>query len=191
MSADLIVVKVGGSLFDLPDLGPRLGCWLSTRPTPHVVIVPGGGPTADVIRRLDEQHHLGQERAHWLALQGLSLNAHFLAALLPGCCIIDDVVDVGTRYRGVLVLDAHSFARADESRAGSLPHHWNVTSDSIAARVARVAGARQLVLLKSTDPPKEGNWMEAGWRGFVDLHFAEAVGKGLDVQAINFRSWRP
>lgn len=52
----LVVVKVGGSLFDLPDLGPRLRAWLKTLRTADVLLVPGGGPTADVVRSLDRAH---------------------------------------------------------------------------------------------------------------------------------------
>src|ERR1700737_80612 len=77
-----VVVKVGGSLFDLPDLGPRLKSWLDELASFAVVLVPGGGPTANVVRELDRHHGLGEETAHWLALQALTFNAAFLAALL-------------------------------------------------------------------------------------------------------------
>jgi aspartokinase-like uncharacterized kinase len=69
-SSGPVVVKVGGSLFDLPDLGPRLEVWLGARRS--VVLVPGGGPTTDVVRALDRTHRLGEEAAHWLALRSIS-----------------------------------------------------------------------------------------------------------------------
>ena len=89
MRRSLAVVKVGGSLYDLPDLGPRLQRWLNHVPANDVLIVPGGGPAADVIRDLDRIHHLGEENAHWLALEALRLNAHFIARLLPPADFID------------------------------------------------------------------------------------------------------
>jgi aspartokinase-like uncharacterized kinase len=175
-----IVVKVGGSLFDLPDLGPQLGQWLTTLGTGEVLLLPGGGPTADVIRDLDRTHGLGEEVAHWLALQALSLNAHFLAHLLtpfaqpavveePGAC------DSLWRCGKLPILDAHRFARADEGRPGCLPHRWSVTSDSLAARVAVFTGASQLILLKAATLPEGIDWTEAGRRGFVDVCFAEVL----------------
>ena len=48
-----------------------------------VLFVPGGGPTADVIRDFDRIHQLGEEQAHWLALAALQLNADFLVSFYP------------------------------------------------------------------------------------------------------------
>src|SRR5262249_17829191 len=68
-----VVVKVGGSLFDLQDLGPRLHALLTVRPQCSPLLVPGGGAVADVVRALDRRHQLGEETSHWLALQAMSL----------------------------------------------------------------------------------------------------------------------
>ena len=46
----MIVVKVGGSLYDLPDLGPRLRRFLDGLDDPDRLVVPGGGAAADVVR---------------------------------------------------------------------------------------------------------------------------------------------
>jgi aspartokinase-like uncharacterized kinase len=176
-----VVVKVGGSLFDLPDLKDQLHAWLAGLSGSAVLLVPGGGAAADVIRTLDRRHRLGEERAHWLALRALSLNAQFLAALLP-------------KSEHVRLLDAHAFALADEGQPGALPHTWDVTSDAVAARVAVVVRARRLVLLKSVTIPEDMDWAEAGRRGWVDASFAgllrQAPGS-LVVQAVNLRTWRP
>src|SRR5262245_30208306 len=124
------VAKVGGSLFDLPDLRNRLGGWVKSRPGP-VLLIPGGGGGADVIRRLDRLHRLGEEAAHWLALRVLSVNAAFLARLLE-----TTVVAIPRLLSGVTIIDPHAFCLADEGRPGALGHTWSATSDAVAARVA-------------------------------------------------------
>ena len=76
----------------------------------------------------------------------------------------------------------------------ALPHHWSVTSDSIAARVAVAAGAEHLVLLKSVTIPEGMDWEEAAERGFVDEWFARTLrpaGASLKVRAVNLREWAP
>jgi aspartokinase-like uncharacterized kinase len=185
------VIKVGGSLFDLPDLGPRLRNWLAERPSGEVILVPGGGPAADVVRQYDRLHTLGEERAHWLALSALTLNAHFLASLLPCAVIVPDAQALATEWlQGKIpILDPYAFAHADEGQLGCLPHCWTVTSDSLAARVARVAEAGELILLKSVSLPAGMDWTEAGKRGLVDAYFAEAAGRSQSVRFINFRHW--
>src|SRR5262249_28627381 len=79
---ELVVVKVGGSLYDLPDLGQRLAAWVHRLPASKVLLVPGGGATTDVVRDLDRCHGLGEATAHDLAMRSLTLNAWFLAAVL-------------------------------------------------------------------------------------------------------------
>ena len=44
-----IVVKVGGSLFDWPDLTPRLRDYLATLAGKNVLLIPGGGPAAPAL----------------------------------------------------------------------------------------------------------------------------------------------
>src|SRR6185437_15465750 len=102
-----------------------------------VLLVPGGGATANAVRELDRVHRLGEERAHWLALRALALNAHFLADLLPGTPVVTEWSAPGRRRRAIL--DCQAFARADEANPGHLPHVWSATSDALAARVAVAA----------------------------------------------------
>jgi aspartokinase-like uncharacterized kinase len=155
--------------------------------------MPGGGPTADVIREFDRVHQLGEEHSHWLALRALALNAHFLAALLPGAGVVSDVPECWRAWdrRMIPILDLHAFAEADEGRDGSLPHHWTVTSDSLAARAAGCLGASHLVLLKSSRPPEGSSWVEAGRLGYVDACFGTTIPAGMELSAVNLRTWVP
>ena len=172
------VVKVGGSLFDLPDLGPRLLQWLTQQPSRDLLLVPGGGAAADVVRQYDRWHALGEERAHWLALSALTFTAHLLASLLPRAVVVPDARAVAVEWaqENIPILDPYAFAQADEGEPGSLPHSWEVSSDSVAARLARVSRAAELILLKSVSLPEDVDWIDAGKRGLVDAHFAEAAG---------------
>lgn len=183
------VIKVGGSLFDLPDLGGRLRDWLAAQGTGEVLLVPGGGPAADVVREYDRLHALGEERAHWLALSALTLNARFLASLLSTAVVVPDTGALAAEWRQgkIPVLDPSAFVRTDEGQPGSLPHRWTVTSDSLAARVAQVTRAGELILLKSVALPAGIDWKEAGQRGLVDTYFAEVVGNSLSVRFVCFR----
>ena len=90
------------------------------------------------------------------------------------------------------ILDPFAFARWDEAAHpdACLPHCWDATSDSLAARVAVVAEASRLCLLKSA-PPRHSNreWLEPE-HGYVDRLF-EAVLAGsrhrLLVEAVDLR----
>lgn len=186
----ITVVKVGGSLYELPDFGPRLRRWLANQPKP-LVLVPGGGRTADVVRFLDQQHQLGEEKAHWLALRALSLNAHFLAALLPESQVVCDIRDPQNLfYSPVLsILDMMAFALTDDERPDHLPHCWDATSDSLALRVAIRLEASALVLLKALPIPAPVDWEEASRRGWVDPYFPQLLRTkplGLEVRAVSW-----
>ena len=149
----MIVVKVGGSLYDHPALGPGLLKLVESLAPAEILLVPGGGPVADAVRELDRKHGLGEETSHWLALRALDVTAQLLRALV-----------LGSR---LTVLDCFAFAQEDESRPGALPHTWSVTTDSLAARAAVVFRAERLVLLKSVDVPPKTPWARAAANGAV------------------------
>jgi hypothetical protein len=99
--------------------------------------------------------------------------------------------------QGLPVLDAFSFAERDELQPGHLPHSWDVTSDALAARVAQILKARQLVLLKSVSLPRGLDWIEAERRGCVDHAFAKLLDQAtagrratLRVRVVNLRAWQ-
>src|ERR1051325_11503680 len=158
-----IVVKVGGSLFDMPDLRVRLSSFLTHIGNAKVLILPGGGPIADAVRRLDAIHLLGEDAAHWLAIQALSINARFLQTFLPSTPIVADIPDCSGRY----LLDPFRFFQKDEMNEDHVPHTWNATSDSLAVRLAILAKARELLLLKSVDW-QGTDWSAASRAGVVD-----------------------
>lgn len=166
----MIVVKVGGSLYDHPGLGPGLRAYLAELAPEPVLLVPGGGPFGNAVRHLDAVHRLGEDAAHRIALKALAAPAAFLRHLVGDAAA---------------VLDCDAFATADPE----LPHSWAVTTDSIAARAAVVYRAARLVLLKSIDLPPGTSWPAAAARGWVDDHFPHVVaGREILIEAVNFRS---
>jgi aspartokinase-like uncharacterized kinase len=183
------IIKVGGSLLETPGLGARLRAWLAGEPFARPALLAGGGALADGIRRLDAVHHFDEEAAHWLAIGGMALNARVLAALLAEGRVAGSSQEVNEALeQGCLpILDAMSFLRADEGSPAALPHSWDVTSDSIAARLAVLLGARTLVLLKACPIPPGASWQELADAGIVDRWFPRVAGEVGRVRAVCLR----
>ncbi|HIH02819.1 MAG TPA: uridylate kinase [Methanoregulaceae archaeon] len=127
-----LVVKFGGSLLGC---APSLVRILAAAPRP-ILVVPGGGPFADVVRTLDP----APDAAHWMAIAAMEQVGLYLAALgLPGveALRIPDAPSVLLPYR--LLRDRDP-----------LPHSWRVSSDTIAAWCAAELEC-DLLLAKSVD----------------------------------------
>jgi aspartokinase-like uncharacterized kinase len=174
-----VVLKVGGSLFDWPDLPGCLVQLLSDRLAAgqRTVVLAGGGPPADFVRALDRTFELGDRVAHHLALRSLDLTAHVLAALVPGLDVVDELAaldPVWERQRFPILAPRRFLDEHDSRSPNPLPHTWDVTSDTIAARVAVCLGASDLILLKSTSVPPDVDRREAARLGLVDPLFPEA-----------------
>lgn len=138
-----VVVKVGGGLLRAEGLeGLRRGCADATEMARRrpVLIVPGGGPFADVVRAVDGQVGLADDVAHALALRAMDQLGVLLAALLPDAELLTELV--ATRALAI-VRAAPAFAGRPE-----VPESWTVTSDSLAVLAAAAIGAQEAVLLK-------------------------------------------
>ena len=149
MTAFDAVLKVGGSLgrgAGLAGLGQALG-QLAGRS--RLLVVPGGGVFADLVREQYRIHRLGEVAAHRMALLAMDQFGCLLAEGAPGSVNTPDL-DVARQVaaRGGLpiLLPARLLIEADP-----LPNSWQVTSDSLAAWIAGRVGAPRFVLLKDVD----------------------------------------
>jgi aspartokinase-like uncharacterized kinase len=187
-----LVVKVGGSLCDWPELGKELPRWLSENAPPETLIVAGGGPMVERVRDLYESHRIDDEGAHWLALAAMNVTADLLIKLLADKRLVrvasaQDCVASWARGEWP-TLDAILFAQHDDCNPSALPHSWDATSDSVAARLAELLAA-DLVLLKSADPPP-GDFAAWSAAGYVDAHCPLIVSRAkLTVRAVNLRNY--
>ena len=188
------VIKIGGSLLDLPDLADRLQGFLGDFSRPYPIAVCGGGRIVDVCRDWDRQHQLGEEPSHWLALEALSVTASFLERVVPLFSHVRSPTEFAPlwRRRRVPLYDAHAFIRdIDETSESPLPRRWRVTTDSIAARMAQHFEAAEVILLKSTSIPEEATLEDAARDGFVDPHFPSAARDVERVVTVNLRQPEP
>ena len=127
-----LVVKLGGSLFDnIQEIVSVLA--ESGR---DILIVPGGGQFADSVRAVETD----EDSAHWMAICAMEQVAWHIAG--------HGVLGIDSPHipNGLAVLFPYRIMRETDP----LPHSWDVTSDTIAAWVAKKTGAG-LLLLKSVD----------------------------------------
>jgi 5-(aminomethyl)-3-furanmethanol phosphate kinase len=142
----LTVVKVGGGLARgagddaLRALCAALGELGRRHP---LLVVPGGAGFADAVRDADRRFGLSAQAAHRMAILGMEQFGWLLSELIPGA-ERTAVLDAAPAGRTAVLLPAGP--ALDE-----LPASWQVTSDSIAARVATRVGAGRLVLVKDVD----------------------------------------
>jgi 5-(aminomethyl)-3-furanmethanol phosphate kinase len=183
----LRVVKLGGSLLDLPDLIERLRRWLASQGVTANVLLIGGGRLVDVLRDYDVLHSLNDGQAHWLAIRAMQLQARMIASLLPEATWFDG--PPRQRMDPLAILDPFRFLQiADRQHpSGPLPQSWNVTSDSIAARAADLLGADELVLLKSALPLQGATREAAMTAHYVDPHFLEASRPLQRIRCVDLR----
>jgi 5-(aminomethyl)-3-furanmethanol phosphate kinase len=186
------VVKVGGSLLDWPLLPQALARWLAGQQPAANVLLCGGGALADCVRLADRHFQLGEEAAHWLAVDCLSITARLLAAFTTDSVMVSSYRELLAELKAAgpmtMVFNPHEFLREQEAKLPGrvLPHDWTATSDSIAARLAEVVCAGELVLLKSTDR-QAGSLQELAAAGHVDQHFPLACGSIKQVRLVNLR----
>jgi probable H4MPT-linked C1 transfer pathway protein len=141
------VVKLGGGLLAYEgSLDTVLNVLADVARDEPLLIIPGGGPFADAVREQDARLTLTDDAAHWMAVLGMDQYAHVIVSRMPRAVLVTDATEMSTALasRRIPVLAPYAWLR----RADPLPHSWEVTSDSIAAWIARAIGASRLVLVK-------------------------------------------
>ncbi len=152
----MIVLKIGGSL---SGTARQLIRDISAGVRHKVVlVVPGGGVFADMVRRLQG---VSEDAAHWMAVLGMEQYSYYLADgtdahLTQTPFDLEMGVNIFLPYRFLWEHD-------------ELPHTWNVTSDTIAAWIARKLDAK---FIKATDV--DGIYLEG--RKMDEVHAKKLLG---------------
>lgn len=193
MTSLLRVVKVGGSLLTLPDLAARLVKWQAKQPRGVTVYLVGLGEIGDCIREYDGRFKLLPEQSHTMCLEALAVSARLLHALLPSQAIwTDDWQVLSSRnfpteeQREYVFSPTLFFMNQEPLQSGDpLPVGWDVTTDSIAARVAELLHADDFVLLKSKLPEPFTLLAELADQEYVDRYFPWAMRSLAEVRFVN------
>jgi aspartokinase-like uncharacterized kinase len=195
-----VLIKVGGSLLTWPELPARLTSFLTTGlghdlyASKDIVLIAGGGPAADLIRMMDQIHGLGDLRAHRLAIEALDLTAKLLAEILPGSAVVhrpEALRSIWNLGRLPILSPGKFLQDLEDQGVDPLPASWDVTSDTISARIAFYLGARRLILLKSRALPQGAGLDEAASLGFVDSMFPASARKLKHVVSVCLRDVQP
>ncbi len=167
------VIKIGGGLLGVPGALETVCATVGAMGRREaIVVVPGGGPFAEVVRDLGRGAGLSADAAHWMAILAMDQYAHMLAERIDGAVLVEESGAIaGALAAGrVVVLAPSRWLRA----ADPLPHSWDATSDSVAAFVAGALDARRLVLVKPAEVGEDG----------VDRYFWTLVPAGLEVSVV-------
>ncbi|MEM2211654.1 MAG: hypothetical protein QW372_02810 [Nitrososphaerales archaeon] len=152
----VVVIKIGGSLMKFPNELKNLMKGLVNLAN-DVLIVPGGGAFADVVRDVDHVFNLSNELTHRMAILGMDQYGLLLHGLIEDKSKV--VYDLIINSNGLLTILLPSQLMLKEKE---LEHSWRVTSDSIAAYIAHLINVNRLILVKDVDgifnkdPKKDG-----------------------------------
>ena len=175
------VVKIGGSLLGSPELERWLELFVKYSDG-KIVIVPGGGVFANAVREAQKLTKISDSCAHKLAVLAMDQFGLLLANMNPLLAIAKTECEIDERtwqHRAIVWLPSHMVLADD-----SITQSWDVTSDSLAAWLAKKLDAKQLVLVKSDKPSASQLCLKRMTEeGVVDEAFSEFM---LNA---NFGSW--
>ncbi|MDD9817187.1 MAG: hypothetical protein OXU61_03480 [Gammaproteobacteria bacterium] len=176
------VLKVGGSLYARPELARALAHAAQIGGgADSGVIVPGGGPFADQVRRAQGRWRFADDAAHRMALLGMRQYGHMLSALsgleaiektpgaAPGCAVW-----LPTEREPAWLPDGLAAPAPD----------WDLSSDSIAASLAARIGAQWLAFLKPVPLRRAG-----AFAALVDPHCRGIAQGRLRVACLALEEW--
>jgi aspartokinase-like uncharacterized kinase len=138
---DITIVKLGGSLIEAPELRRWLAELAAAR---RHLVVPGGGPFADAVRRAQAAIGFDDLAAHRMAILAMQQYGLLMGSLEPRLRLAETEAEMTADGRSAIWLPWRMIGR-DESTQAS----WDVSSDSLALILATRLRARRLVLVKS------------------------------------------
>ena len=192
------VVKVGGSLFDLPRLAAS-GCgrgWPRSR-APTTCWSPAAGRWSSRFARGTPTSAIDETAAHWMCVDLLTVTAHLLHAWLPEIPLVEDDGLLCQRVGedGATIFGPAPWMRhAEPGLPGTwLPTSWETTSDSIAGRLAVALRRRRIraAEIRAAAAPRRRELSALAAVGYIDPMLAQMAPELPPTRLVNFRADPP
>jgi len=169
----MIVVKLGGSLAESDALPVCLDVLEQKYHGSAIVIVPGGGGFADCVRQFQERWRFDDNTAHRMAILAMQQMALLFKGFKNDFVIAHSLTAIQAQLRQKkIVIWSPDIQELDNA---GIPASWDITSDSLAAWLAKTLPAQELVLVKSALIDKNMSINELAEKNIVDLAFTEFV----------------
>jgi len=142
------VLKIGGSLSENPANLTLLCQKLSDLAKRHrILVVPGGGKFADIVRKFDKKYRISDKITHKMAILAMDQYGLLLSNITQSAYFVQNLREVKST-KGILpiFLPSKFMFRKDPFEPS-----WNVTSDSISAYIADMLGVKKLILVTDVD----------------------------------------
>ena len=140
----MIIVKIGGSLYNSPYLKEWLN-QLTCLDGQQIVIVPGGGPFADQVRKASEKWNIDDISAHHMAVLAMQQYAFLLSSINSNLELLYSYKDI-TNQKLMVWLPYR-----DVSNECDYPKNWQTTSDSLAVWLTCQLSAQNMSIVKSAE----------------------------------------
>lgn len=167
----MVIVKLGGSLYQSPELSVWLDRLTELSNQQKILIVPGGGPFADQVRDAQSHFACSDSVAHHMALLAMS---QFGLLLSDVCPTIQPFYYHTAQQQpdsplSVWLPDKTLLAESN------LPQNWDLTSDSLALWLAQQLRAVKLSLIKHrpNNQPCSNNIDTLIKTGVLDRYFTK------------------
>jgi aspartokinase-like uncharacterized kinase len=180
----MIVVKLGGSLSQSDTLVKCLNRVEQNYQGRAVVIVPGGGAFADQVRLAQNRWQFDDNTAHRMAILAMQQMALLIKGLKGNFSIACSVADIRKQlHRQKIVIWSPDIVELDNA---AIQASWDITSDSLAAWLAKALSASELVLVKSAIIDASLNLQQLAKQNIVDKGFCDFVRQAtFKIQVIN------
>ena len=175
-------------MLDYDDLFDRVPQWINQQPPMRNVWIVGGGKLINALRGLHAQHDLGEADTHWQAVDLLDITTQVVAKRFPQWPVCEDLQELvtATQHNDNMLFSVGRWLRT----RSDVPESWSVTTDSIAALLARDLSATECVLLKSTLPtgPKSPTLLQLATERYCDDYFTVAAAGLERIRLVDFRA---
>ena len=171
----MIVVKLGGSLAESDALIKCLNSVEQNYRHGEVVIVPGGGAFADQVRLAQQHWRFDDQIAHRMAILAMQQMALLFKGLKSQFAIAGSLTDIHKQLnQQKIVIWSPDIIELDNA---GIQATWDITSDSLAAWLAEILSARELILVKSAIIDSDLSLQELAEQNIVDSAFCDFVAR--------------
>jgi len=172
------VVKLGGSTAGHNEMNVWIAALASS--SLPLVIVPGGGPFADLVRSAQKGMGFSDTAAHAMAILAMDQFGHVILDSHERFLGARSVGEIGEALAGgkIPVWLPSTLALS----APDIPASWDITSDSLAAWLAGKLDAEALLLVKQSSVFSNRDDVDTlAARGIVDAGFDAMMSPAIDL----------